>query len=90
MKSLLLTLVFLVSSAAAAARAENLDASAQDGSAFFDGADRYAAASAQAPSPQDKAVLLAELKKRVTINDRGSPREGAALNAMLADRKSVV
>ncbi len=84
MKSLLLTLVFLVSSAAAAARAENLDASAQDGSAFFDGADRYAAASAQAPSPQDKAVLLAELKTRVTINDRGSPREGAALNAMLA------
>lgn len=84
-KCRLLTLALLIFSAAVRVRAEDLDASAQKGSAFFDGASRYAVASAQVPSPQlDKAGLLVELKKRVTINDRGVPAEGAALNAVLA------
>jgi len=84
MKHRLLTMALLVIAAAVGARAEDLDASAQEGKAFFDGAVRRAALAAQSPSPQDKARLLAELKKHVTINDRGVPAEGAALNAILA------
>jgi len=84
MKRLLLIFIWLIISAAVAARAEDLDTSAQEGSAFFDGAGRYAAASAQVASPRDKAKLLAELKKRVIIDDRGVPKEGATLNSMLA------
>jgi hypothetical protein len=63
--------------------AEDLDASAQEASAQFDGASAYAAAG-KAAAPADKARLLAELKKRVNINARGTPAEGAALNAILA------
>ena len=69
--------------ASAGARAEDLDAAAQAGAQRFDGASRYPTVSKPLPSAQDKAQLLTEFKKHVTINDRGVPAEGAALNAIL-------
>lgn len=65
--------------------AQGVEEAAAVSSTMFDGAGHYAPlVRVTGVSAQEKAVLLAELKTKVAIDDRGVPAEGAALNAMLA------
>jgi len=67
-----------------AASAQGLEGESGEAASFFDGAGKYTGTAAAGASAQDKARLLAALKTRVTINDRGVPAEGTALNSMLS------
>lgn len=65
--------------------AQGTEEAAAGSSVMFDGAGHYAPlGGSTGVSEQEKAALLAELKTKVTIDDRGVPAEGAALDAMLA------
>jgi len=65
--------------------AAGTEEAAEENSVMFDGSGRYGGkVVGPGSSEQDKAALLAELKKRVVIQDRGVPAEGARLNALLA------
>jgi hypothetical protein len=68
-----------------AAFAQDLETETARAGVLFDGAGAYAGTAAAAgASAEGKAQLLAALKTRVTIDDRGVPAEGAALNSMLS------
>ncbi|OIO03597.1 MAG: hypothetical protein COX65_06955 [Elusimicrobia bacterium CG_4_10_14_0_2_um_filter_56_8] len=84
LSKLLYLLLALAPLASGPVRAQYLEESAQEGSVFFDGGGRYARAASENPAPEDRAALLAELKKHITIDDHGNPAERAELNSMLA------
>ena len=65
--------------------AAGLEADSITAGALFDGEGRYTGTAAAAgDSAEGKARLLAALKTRLTINDRGVPAEGERLNAILS------
>lgn len=67
------------------ASAQSMELDSADAAALFDGAGRYTGTAAAAgASAEGKAQLLAALKTKVTLDDRGNPAEGAALNSMLS------
>jgi len=81
---ILFLLLSLAPLASAPARAGNLDGLAEEGSVLFDGGGRYERAASENPAPEDRAALLAELKKHINIDDHGVPAEKAAMDSLLA------
>ena len=81
---LLLALAPLTAVAAAAQGAPSPESAAAESSVLFDGASRYATAASPQATPEDKAQLLAELKKHVAMDDHGVPAERDAMDSMLA------
>lgn len=65
--------------------AQDLEEESAEARVLFDGEGRYAGTAAEAgSSAEGKARLLAALKTRVQIKDRGNPAEGERLNAILS------
>jgi len=67
------------------ASAGSLETDSADAASLFDGSGAYTGTAAQAgSSAEGKAKLLAALKTKVSLNDRGTPAEGEALNSILS------
>lgn len=81
---ILFLLFSLATLASAPSRALDLERSAEEGSVLFDGGGSYARAASENPAPEDRAALLAELRKNINIDDHGVPAEKAALESLLA------
>ena len=81
---LLLALAPLLAAAVPARAVSSVEGAVEDGAVLFDGSGRYAKAVSPDAAPEDRARLLADFKKQVTINDHGNPAEREALDSMLA------
>lgn len=81
----LLALAALLLLAPGRAALAQLEADSIAAGALFDGEGKYTGTASEAGnSAEGKARLLAALKTRVTINDRGNPAEGERLNTILS------
>ena len=81
---MLLALVPLLALSVPTRAVASLEDDAEQGSAVFDGGGRYARAASPEATPQDKAQLLAELKKCIVFDDHGVPAEREAYERMLS------